>query len=164
MLSLCLLGTALAGTPVPETLPAVDKETGIQVVPSGSFILLQEETGWDAYKLPEKYWLLPDSHYTEAIKQAKKLAICQPALDAITEESLKMADRAYTAISKCDGQFDVDEGLIADLTGQVGTWETRALVAEAQLKQARKDKWVAWGITGGLVLGAATATTLTLAK
>jgi hypothetical protein len=137
---------------------------GIQVMPAGSFILLREETGWDALRLPEKYWLLPDSHYTSAIKQAKQLAICQPALDAITEESLKLADRAYTAISKCDGQFDVDEKLIADLTGQVGTLETRALVAESQLKQARKDKWVAWGITGGIVLGAATATVITVAN
>lgn len=138
---------------------------GVNVIPGGSLVLLRKEEGkWEPRLVPAKAFLLPEPMYDKALIQAKQLKICQPALDAVSEEALKMADRTYTALSKCDGQFDVDEVLIADLTGQVGSWETRALVAEDRLKVSRRNQAVAWAITGGLVLGASAAIVLTVSN
>ena len=140
-------------------------EEKITLVPEGSRLLFLGEDGTNTVRtVPGKSWLLPDSYYEEAIVKARKLAICQPALDSITEETLQMADRTYAALSKCGDQFDTDEDLIADLTGQIQSWETRALVGEDRLKQARKNTAVAWAITGGLVLGASAAMVLTAAR
>jgi hypothetical protein len=137
------------------TMPSLSD--GISKIPDGSFILIRQEDGsFDPHRVQSKFWVLPDSHYTEAIYKARQLEICRPALDEITETSLQWMDRAYTAQTKCLEQFDGDEALIQDLTGQVQTFEARALLAEDRLKVARRRQAVAWAITGGLVLGAST--------
>jgi hypothetical protein len=138
---------------------------GINMVPEGSVVLLRQEDGTFRSRLvPAKAFLLPEPMYDKALVQAKQLKICQPALDSITEEMLRMADRNYEVLSKCGGQFDSDEVLINDLTGQVRDWETRALVAEDRLKSAHRRTAVAWAITGGLVLGATSAIVVSVAN
>jgi len=138
---------------------------GVNLIPEGSVVLLRGEDGtFTAWLAAKKSFLLPEAMYDTARLKARQLEICQPALDAITEETLQMADRTYAALSKCGDQFDVDESLIHDLTGQVQTQETRALVAEDRLKQARKNTAVAWAITGGVVLGVSAATVIAVAN
>ena len=138
---------------------------GVNLLPAGSLVLLRQEDGsYHSRYVSTKSFIMPEPMYDNALIQAKQLKICQPALDKITEETLQMADKTYAALAKCGDQFDVDETLIADLTGQVGSWETRALVAEDRLKQARRSQLVAWGITGGLILGASAAIVVTVAN
>jgi len=102
--------------------------------------------------------------YDTARLKARQLDICQPALDEITEQTLQLAERNYSTLAKCGGQFDADESLIHDLTGQVQSLETRALFAEDRLKMARRNQAVAWAITGGLVLGASTVIIVSVAN
>jgi hypothetical protein len=136
---------------------------GISVVPSGSLLLLRQEDGSFVSRLvPAKAFLMPEPMYDNALVKAKQLDICQPALDAITEETLQMADRTYAALEKCGDQFDVDEKAIEELKKLAQDQEVRALVAEDRLKQARKGQVVAWAITGGVILGATAATAISL--
>ena len=129
----------------PPTLPA-----GLVVLPEGSSVTI----GTTVYPLSQKYWLLPDSHYRSAVVQAKKLGVCQPALDQCVESMLEWQERTYSALQTCSDQFGADKVLAGNLATQVQTLEARALVAESNLQRARRNSVVAWGITGGLVVGA----------
>ena len=169
---------ALEGAEAPETAPtAVEAPSlltlrappaladGIALIPGGSLVLIRDEDGsFKPQLVPGKAVLMPELMYDNARLKARQLDICQPALDTITEETLRMADQTYAALSKCSLQFDTDEILVADLTGKLQSMETRALVAEDRLKTARKNTAVAWAITGGLVLGATSAIVLTVAN
>ena len=138
---------------------------GINLVPAGSLVLLRQEDGtFKPQSVPAKAFLMPEPMYDTARLKARQLDICQPALDAITEETLRMADKTYTTLSKCSEQFDADGALVADLTSQVQSMETRALVAEDRLKTARRNTAVAWAITGGILFGGTTAIVLSVAN
>lgn len=124
----------------------------ILLVPAGSIVTIS--TG-DFRTIPRKSFLLPESFYDSALIQAKQLAVCKPALDTCTTTTLDWQRRTVDALNVSENQFNADETLIADLTGQIRTMETRAITAESLLVDARKSKWVAWAVTGGLCLGAA---------
>lgn len=136
---------------------------GINLIPAGSLVLLRGEDGaYTSFRVEAKAFLMPEPMYDSALIQAKQLKICQPALNLITEETLRMADRTHKALSTCGSQFDVDADAIEELK-QYGTdQEIRAIVAEDGLKRARKGQVVAWAITGGVILGAAAATSISL--
>jgi hypothetical protein len=158
-----LLSVAWAEEPAPsETSAEPAVETAETVVEAAEEILLVPEGSTFTvdsvlYQVPSKYWLLPDKHYRSAIVQAKKLNVCQPALDQCVESTLEWQDRTYTALQTCSDQFGEDELLVQDLTGQVQTLETRALIAENNAQRARRNSFTAWGITGGLLVGAVVA-------
>ena len=166
--SLTFSDDSVVSVPVPSLLaplgpPAITE--GVALVPAGSLLLLKREDGSFEPRLAgPKSFLLPEPMYDSARLQARQLQVCQPALDAIAEETLQMADRTYAALATCGSQFDTDEVLIQDLTGQVSTLETRALVAEDRLKVARKNSMVAWAVTGGILFGGTTAIVLSLAN
>ena len=138
---------------------------GIATVPAGSLVVLHQEDGtYRARYIPTKHFLMPEPMYDSSRAQARQLKICQPALDAIAEETLQMADRVYKTLQSCGDQFDVDEAFISDLNSQLQSMETRALVADDRLKMARRNTAVAWGITGGVALGAVAATVVSVAN
>lgn len=136
---------------------------GIHLVPGGSLVLLRQEDGsLLPYRVPAKAFLMPEPMYDSARLQARQLKICQPALDAITAETLAMAETTHKALTTCGDQFDVDEETIDELKQIATDQEIRAIVAEGKVKQARKGQVVAWAITGGVILGATAATAISL--
>jgi hypothetical protein len=138
---------------------------GINLVPAGSLVLLRGDDGaFESKLVVGKSFLMPEVMYDNARLKARQLDICQPALDEVTEETLRMADKTYTALSKCSEQFDADEELVADLSSQLQSMETRALVAEDRLKQAKRNSMVAWAITGGILFGGSAAIVLSVAN
>jgi len=158
-------GAELTPSPAVEDPKAEELPDKIKLVPAGSVLVVPALEGGELrYKVPRKSFLLPELHYDNALIKVKQLAICQPALDKCTDTSLEWQKRTYDALTECSNQFDSDEALIQDLTSKFQSMETRALVAEDRLKVARKNQAVAWGITGGLVLGAVTAIVVTVAN
>ena len=133
----------------------------IRVVPEGSFVLLPNPEGaFVPRRVPSKFWLLPDSHYTEALARSKQLDIVAPALERCTERSLQWQDRTYEALESCSQQFGKDEALVAQLTSDVRVWETRALLAEDKVQRSRRATTVAWAITGGIIFGGIVVTSV----
>jgi hypothetical protein len=134
---------------------------GISKIPQGSLLLIRGEDGtYTARLVTRKSWLLPDSYYTEALSKARELEIVAPALERCTERALQWQDRTYGALDACSEQFGEDEALVAQLTSDVATWETRALVAEDKLEKSRKAAAVAWAITGGILFGGIVVTSV----
>lgn len=134
---------------------------GIQLVPPGSLLVLPGDQP-QRYSVGGKAFLLPEPYYNNALAKGKALAICEPALDTCTDKALELRSQCNERLNGCLAQFDVDEDILADILADRNQWETRALVAETALKEAHRDKWVAWAVTGGLVLGATTVTVVTL--
>lgn len=165
LFALAMMNPSLAqdGTGVLLEAPvgAEPLEERIRVVPEGSFVLLPNPEGaFVPRRVPSKFWLLPDSHYTEALARSKQLDIVAPALERCTERSLQWQDRTYEALESCSQQFGKDEALVAQLTSDVKVWETRALLAEDKVQRSRRTTMVAWAITGGLVFGGIVATSV----
>jgi len=143
---------------VPEIGP------GINLIPQGSFVVILNEGGtYTGLFVPAKQFLMPEPMYDRARLKARQFEVCQPALEAITEETLAMADRTNQILAACGGQFDSDEEQISGLVDELRSMETRALVAEDRLKAARRNSGIAWGITGGVTLGVILAIVLSLA-
>jgi len=136
---------------------ALELDGVIRLLPPGSFVLVFEGESWTAFSVSGKFWLLPDSHYRKAIVSARQLAICQPALDEVTETSLAWQKRSFEALGTCEAQFDKDEELIQDLTEKVQRLEERSLLAEKRLSRARTATGVAVAVTSGVVLGVVAA-------
>jgi hypothetical protein len=94
--------------------------------------------------------------YDTALTKAKQLEICRPALDNCTDLSLEWMRKADNALETCQTQFDTDEKLITDLTGQVGDLETQLTTTQLKLHRNRTAAGVAWAITGGIIAGTVT--------
>jgi len=169
MIFLLILAAALADDPLQPLVP-VDGAVpniaeGINLVPAGSLLTMPPPLPGaepSRFTVPDKAFLLPETYYDTALVKAKQLAICQPALDTCTETALEWQKRSYDALTACSDQFGVDEATVSGLQAQVLEQETRARVAEGKVKQARNMAGIAWGITGGLVLGSVTVVVLTL--
>lgn len=168
-LALLLSTLALADDPIQPVVPvdgtAPSIAEGITLVPAGSLLTMPPPLPGaepSKFTVPDKAFLLPETYYDTALIKAKQLAICQPALDTCTETALSWQKRSYDALTACSDQFGVDEATVKALQTQVQQQETRALVAEGKVKQARNMAGIAWGITGGLVLGSVTVVVLTL--
>jgi len=102
--------------------------------------------------------------YDRALIKAKQLDICQPALEQSTAATLQWVELSQKALSSCALQFDVDAKTVEDMRQQVATLDARAYKAEAILRDVRTQRTVAWAITGGLILGAATVTTVAITQ
>lgn len=138
---------------------------GVALVPSGSILLIIQDDGSMKTRLVEqKSFLLPEPMYDSARLKARQLQICEPALEAISTQTLALTERIYKTLETCGTQFEEDEKLVEDLTTQVRSLETRAVLAEDRLGQARKTSAVMSAITGGLVLGASTVLVVSLAE
>ena len=147
---------------VPLELPSLAK--GIVMVPHGSHIILLDEDGTrTANTVSGKYWLLPDSYYREAVTKAKQLPIYEEALTRCTTRSLAWQQRTADAYDACLTQFDGDEELIASQVQEIATWETQAHTYKDQRDNARRQRNVAWAVTGGLILGASTVIVVAVA-
>lgn len=162
MLTLLLMaGLAFAQDPVDPDAPII--ADGIQLIPAGSLLVLPGDEP-TKQTIIGKSFLLPEFHYNTALAKSRQLDICQPALDTCTDKALEMRAQCSERLTSCLGQFDADEEFVNELLAERNQFETRALVAETALKDARRDKWVAWAITGGVVLGATTVTVVTLSN
>lgn len=137
---------------------------GISLLPSGSYVLVYEGGELKPYKVPAKYWLMPDPFYEKALVKAKQLDVCRPALEEMTEAATTWQQRTYDEAQRCLNQYDVDGQQVQALTKDLQDMEVRALVAEDRLKQARKRAAVAWAITGGVLLGATSAIVVSVAN
>lgn len=137
---------------------------GISLLPSGSYVLAYEGGELKPYKVPAKYWLLPDPFYEKALVKAKQLDVCRPALEEMTEAATTWQQRTYDEAQRCLNQYDVDGQQVQALTKDLQDMEVRALVAEDRLKQARKRTAVAWAIAGGVLLGATSAVVVSVAN
>lgn len=153
---------------VPEFTPAPTvAATGTPHLPDGinlvqAGVLLTSPEGAKSV-VPVKSWLLPDSYYREAIMKARQLELFQPALDVCTAKAIELQNKVVLSLNSCEEQFDADQTLIFKLSDQVGTLETRALVAEDKVKDIRSQRNIAWAITGGLVIGAVAVTAVAIA-
>ena len=123
---------------------------GIVQVPEGSVL---EVPGKPRFTVPEFSFLLPESHYNQALAKALQLQVCEPALARCTETSLAWVASSEKALAACSEQFKVDASTIDTLKTQVSLVEARALTAEERLRTAHQQRNVAWAITGGLLLG-----------
>ena len=156
--------TAVLEAPVTVELEAPSLADGIQKLPRGSLVILVDADGEpQKFTVSGKSWILPDSHYREAIIKAKQLGIYQPALEACTEKSLDWQKRSFEAWDACEAQFDSDETLISDQVQSIATWEAKAYGFKDQRDTARRQRNIAWAVTGGLVLGAVTVTAIAVA-
>lgn len=154
LITLLLTSPASAGevTSEPDT-------SGIVQIPEETTITLP---GKKPFQVTKFSYLLPESYYDKALVSAKKLAICEPALEASVERVEKWVEVSDKALDACSGQFDVDEATIETLRSQVGTMEARALAAETRLRDVRTQRNTAWAVTGGLVLGAVAVTAIAI--
>lgn len=156
MLYLMLMLTSPASAGEVATEPDT---SGIVQIPEETTITLP---GKKPFQVKQFSYLLPESYYDKALISAKKLAICEPALDASAARVEKWVEVSDKALEACSGQFDVDEATIETLRSQVGTMEARALAAETRLHDVRTQRNTAWAITGGLVLGAVAVTAVAI--
>ena len=170
MLPLLLLSTLAFAQETPEIEPVafVDSSApllaeGIQLIPPGTLLVFPGDEA-HRFSLGGKSFLLPEPYYNTALAKARQLDTCSPALDSCTDKALELRTKCDERLNTCLGQFDVDENLVQEILTDRNLWETRALVAETGLKDALRDKWVAWAVTGGLVLGATTVTVVTLSN
>ena len=146
---------------VPLTVPSLSE--GILKLPSRSIVLSFDGGVWRPHTLPGKYWLMPDSYYREALVKARQLPVYEGALDRCTETSLDWQRRTYDALEECSDQFGRDDDLIAEQVQTIATLESQVASLTYQRDNARRQRNVAWAITGGLVLGAATVITVAVA-
>ena len=171
MIALSFLASLAFGqdTPVLEAPVLVEPDApslaeGIQKLPRGSLVVIANEDGaLERFTVAGKSWILPDSHYREAIIKAKQLGIYQPALEACTEKSLAWQKRSFEAWDACEAQFDGDELLIASQVQTIATWEAKAYGFKDQRDTARRQRNIAWAVTGGIILGASTVIVVAVA-
>jgi len=154
---------------LPRVLPtyileAPDLAAGISVLPRGSFVITLGEDGtYEFSRLSGKYWIMPDSFYREAVTKAKQLDIYVDALDRCSERALAWQAKTADAYDSCLTTFDTDETLIVDQVQTIATWETKAYSFKDQRDTARRQRNVAWAVTGGILLGAATGIVVAVA-
>lgn len=133
-------------------------QESIEVIPPGSTVTRPDKT---VINIQLKSWLLPDSYYKEAVAKATEMEICKPELDLQTKQVVELAGKVREVSKVCLTQFQEDGGRVKELTDRVVSLEARALTAEGRLKEVRTQRNVAWAITGGIILGAATAVAIT---
>ena len=154
MLTFLLLTSAALATDIDKVL----------LVPDGSVVTPPAASGMKPFTVPTYSFLLPEPLYDRALIKAKQLDLCQPALEQVQATTLQWADLSRKALDACSDQFDTDEQTVEGLRQQVATLDARAYKAELLLKDLRAQRTVAWALTGGLVLGAVTVVTVTLAN
>lgn len=157
MLFLFLIGMALAQDAAP-----VEADPGIIQVPDGTVLTFPASSKLKPFTTTQYSFLLPEPMYDMALIKAKKLAICEPALDKSTEQTLKWIEVSDKALTTCTGQFDIDQATVDKLESDVKTLEVRALTAEGQLKDTRVQRNTAWAITSGIIIGAVAVTAIAL--
>jgi hypothetical protein len=152
----------------PEAPLLTEFKKGSVLVPRGALLVLPPnlELGWEEprrFSIPDKYWLLTDPMLREAVVKAQQLEICQPALDTCTAKSLELRQEAYSALETAEGQFDSDELLISTQVQTIATQEATIFTLTTQRNTARRQRNVAWAITGGIILGASTVIVVAVA-
>lgn len=156
---LLLASLALAADPSTPPATASDK---ITQVPDGSVVTPPAASGVKPFTVPVYSFLLPEPMYERALTKAQQLDICQSVLEKASTTTQQWADLSGKALAACSDQFDVDAKTVEDLRTQVATLDARAYKAEVLLKDVQTQRTVAWAITGGLILGAVTVTTISL--
>ena len=134
---------------------ALALEPGISSIPEGTVLTrpgkLAEAIGYQAY-------LLPEPHYDSCLSAAANLPICQDALTYCEEQAEWSMGQARETFQLARDQFAADEDLVAKLTEQVVQLDADFGRTQEKLKLARSQRNLAWGITGGLILGAVAVT------
>lgn len=110
------------------------------------------------YKINYQAYLLPEGHYDSCLLAAKNLPICKSSLTFCEEQSEWALSQAQETFQLARDQFKSDEGLVAKLSEQVVQLDADLVRTQGSLKQARSQRNLAWGITGGLIIGAVTVT------
>lgn len=144
--------------------PAPGGTEGIVQVPEGSVVTPPPETKGKPFTVPAYSYLLPEPMYDQALTKAKQLAVCQPALEKATAQTLEWVDVSQKALDTCSAQFSADAATVETLRAQVVELDTRAVTAEMKLRDARVQRNTAWAITGGIVLGAITVTAVAVSN
>lgn len=137
-----------------------DADPGIVSVPSGSEVTFEPPT--PPFRVRQQSYLLPGPYYDRCLIAAENLSVCKSALTSCQETSLWAIDQAHSALELSKTQFAEDEALIEDMRTQVATLESKVLVLEEQRRNLRVQRNTAWAITGGIVLGAVTATAIAI--
>lgn len=114
--------------------------------------------GKPVFRIGYQAYLLPEGHYDSCLAAAQNLPVCKSALTYCEEQSEWTLSQARETFQLARDQFQADEDLVAKLTEQVVQLDADLARTQASLKQARSQRNLAWGITGGLILGAVTVT------
>tara|TARA_Y100000034_G_scaffold116891_1_gene155784 strand:+ start:2021 stop:2473 length:453 start_codon:yes stop_codon:yes gene_type:complete len=134
-------------------------DDGIQQVEEGSTVTPPSGEVW---AVGEHSYLLPEPYYNQALVKARQLDIYRPALEQCLDLGSQWAGQTQAALLAVSELADSDTALTNDLVAQIAAMESRALTAEAQVGSLKMQRTVAWAITGGLIVGAVTVTSLSL--
>jgi hypothetical protein len=140
---------------------ALADEPQIISVPSGSTVTIGAKS---PKTIDYQAYLLPEPHYDSCLISAKNLPICKDSLSYCEERSDWVLSSARETFDLAREQFDSDEALVATQAAQIVQLDADLARERATLQRVRSQRTTAWAITGGLVLGAVTVTTLTLAN
>lgn len=134
---------------------AQDAEPEIISVPEGSELT---RPGKPVFRLRYQGFLLPEPHYDSCLVAARNLPVCQSALTYCEEQAAWSLTQAQETFQLARDQFQADEDMVAKLTEQVVQLDADLARTQERLKLARSQRNLAWGITGGIILGAVAVT------
>lgn len=130
-----------ADPPVPVPAEIVPLSEGAVVTPPGAA----------KFTTRGLTFLLPEKHYNNALVKARMADTLQVSLT----ESMALT-------TQCVAESRETLRLLDQAAARVDTAEQRRLVSEAKLTQVRSQRNLAWGIAGGLILGAVAVTAVVI--
>jgi hypothetical protein len=131
----------------------------IMSVPEGSTLT---RPGKAAFAIDYQAYLLPEPHYDSCLSSAQNLPLCKESLAFCEEQSDWSLTQARETFQLARDQFDADEDQVAKLTEQVVQLDSDLVRTKEQLRMARSQRNLAWGVAGGLVLGAVAVTAVAI--
>ena len=134
---------------------AFAEEPQIISVPSGSELTIPSRP---VLRLGYQAYLLPEPHYDSCLAAAKNLPVCKSSLTFCEEQAEWSLTQARDTFQLARDQFQADEDMVAKLTEKVVQLDYDLARTRDSLKQVRSQRNLAWGITGGIVLGAVAVT------
>lgn len=138
-----------------QEVNAPEVEDSILMVPEGTLLVLppaSENLTEPVIRLvPRKSFLLPESHYDEAVTKAKQLPICLEGLDTCTNVALEWQGRVGNALQSCSEQFDTDEELVEGFAIQIHDLEVSLLESNEKARKNARMAGIGWAIVGGFV-------------
>jgi hypothetical protein len=142
-------------------IPAYAEDEVIQSVPQGTVL---QFPGGRTFRVPAQSYLLPERHYDRALIAAKKLDVCEATLKDSQDSLRSWIEVSNMALETCQRQFELDTKLVDEQVATIRTLEIRALTAESKVRDIRNQRNLAWGITGGVVLGVVGASAVALGR
>lgn len=132
---------------------AFAQDPGVQVVEPGKSITAKTRS-----------YLLPEAYYDSCLVNAQQVETFREAYGQCLIQSEWALEQSRTTFGLAKDQFGTDAQLVEDLTHKVAVLEVGLQTEQIRVKEVKSQRNIAWGITGGLLLGTVAVTVISLAN